>query len=65
MEVLKIIVQTNFIHPNLGGAIETTQKEFEIYDGESADKYYQKEKKESLKSGGCYNATIFISNKDL
>ena len=60
---LKIIVETIFIHPNLGGKPRIDISEYEMKDALMAESEYNKQNEQAQRSGGCYRASIYIVHK--
>ena len=62
-EQLKIIVESRFVNPHLGGAVQTTIREYNMENGNDAELYYLEELEHAKKSGGNLGVTISIVTK--
>ncbi len=60
---LRILIETRFINPLLGGQIQTTIKEYKMEDGNAAEIYYNKELDRVRENKGCEDVSISIVTK--
>ncbi|HSH50858.1 MAG TPA: hypothetical protein VK982_03955 [Bacteroidales bacterium] len=60
---LRILIETRFINPLLGGQIQTTIKEYKMEDGNAAEIYYNKELNRARQNKGCEDVSISIVTK--
>lgn len=60
---LRIIIETKFINPLVGGGVQTTIKEYKMEEGNAAEIYYNKERENANKSGGCMDVSINVVTK--
>lgn len=60
---LRILIETRFINPLLGGQIQTTIKEYKMEDGNAAEIYYNKEFERVRQNKGCEDVSISIVTK--
>ena len=60
---LRILIETRFINPLLGGQIQTTIKEYKMEDGNAAEIYYNKEHDRARQNKGCEDVSISIVTK--
>lgn len=61
---LRIIIETRFINPLLGGPIQITIKEFKMENGNAAEIYYSKELERTRQNKGCEDVSISIVTKN-
>ena len=62
---MKIIVETRFINPIVGGQIEVTHRQFNIENGKAAQKYYRNQMRDVEKNRDCMHVSIFIALDDV
>ena len=60
---LRILIETRFINPLLGGQIQTTIREYKMEDGNAAEIYYNKELERVRQNKGCKDVSISIVTK--